>query len=246
MPTPALLAIALLGGPITAGDIGVNIDTVALAARCDGGELAPELVGYRTPPARQRIPMPTDPTASSNNFGKRQLNSERALAHLSADVLVPLKQLGKALMTSNAIDPVLREMIIVRVSYLSRSAYEVRQHASLAIASGASRDAITGLACARPQVNGDARRSALAFTDALVRDVRVDDAVLADARAHFNDRQILQIVTVVGEWMMAARLLETINPAPDDFVAGGAAAATGNENATTPQAARGTRDRISN
>ena len=52
--------------------------------------------------------------------------------------------------------------------------------------------------------------AALAFTDAMTRDIRVPDDVFADVRRHFDERQIVELSVLIGAYNMHTRVQEAL------------------------------------
>ncbi|MBC7781223.1 MAG: carboxymuconolactone decarboxylase family protein [Proteobacteria bacterium] len=58
----------------------------------------------------------------------------------------------------------------------------------------------------------DARsRAALAYIDAMTRDVHVPDTVFAALRTHFDERQIVELTMLVGAYNMLTRVLQALD-----------------------------------
>lgn len=106
----------------------------------------------------------------------------------------------------------LRELVIVRVAHLNRCAYVHRQHVPrLAVADGVSEAECEALADWRACASFDAaERTALAYADAMTRDIDVPDDVFAALRPHFNDRQIVELTVLVGTYNMLTRILQAL------------------------------------
>ena len=56
----------------------------------------------------------------------------------------------------------------------------------------------------------ESEHAALAFTDAMTRDIRVPDDVFADLRRHFDERQIVELAVVIGAYNMHTRVQEAL------------------------------------
>jgi alkylhydroperoxidase family enzyme len=110
------------------------------------------------------------------------------------------------------LDGRLREIIIIRMGYLVGSKYVLRQHVpSLALADGLTLAECDGLADWRDtQFFGARERAALAYADTMTRDIKVPDAVFAEVKRHFDDRQIVELTVLIGTYNMNARVLEAL------------------------------------
>jgi len=111
----------------------------------------------------------------------------------------------------------LREIVIVRVGYLNRCAYVVKQHVpELTAPEGLSREECDALADWRASPFFSAReRAALAYADAVTRDVDVPDAVFAELRKHFNERQIVELTVLIGTYNMHTRVGQALQIDPE-------------------------------
>jgi alkylhydroperoxidase family enzyme len=124
----------------------------------------------------------------------------------------PWLAFGGALLSSLALDPVVRELAILRVARLSGAEYEWVQHVPIALAVGASEAQVE--AVDHGQLDdaslGEAERAALRFTTEVVRDVRAsDEAVAALHTAGLSPREVVELLLVIGQYMMVARVAET-------------------------------------
>jgi alkylhydroperoxidase family enzyme len=62
----------------------------------------------------------------------------------------------------------------------------------------------------------DAReRSALAYADAMTRDIEVPDAVFDALRPHFNERQIVELSVLIGTYNMHTRVFTALRIDPE-------------------------------
>ena len=106
----------------------------------------------------------------------------------------------------------LREIVIIRMGHLAQCEYVLRQHVpSLALADGLTREECDALAdCHNSEFFDEAERVALAYTDAMTRDIVVPDAVFSPLKEHFNDRQIVELTVLIGTYNMNARVLRAL------------------------------------
>jgi alkylhydroperoxidase family enzyme len=111
-----------------------------------------------------------------------------------------------------SIDGRRREILIVRMGHLTRSAYVLRQHVpALALADGVTLDECDALADWRAsKCFSERERAVLAYTDAMTRDITVPDAVFAEVKRHFNDREIVELTVLIGSYNMNARVLQAL------------------------------------
>ncbi|MCW5892262.1 MAG: carboxymuconolactone decarboxylase family protein [bacterium] len=138
------------------------------------------------------------------------LNVFRMMAHAETSFR-PMLQLGTSILGKQQLSPILRELVILRVGRLSGAEYEWTQHVPIAKAVGANDAQVAALErddLADPAFDA-VERAVLAFTTEVVRDVRASDATLAAVRAHFSDREVVELLLTIGYYMMIARLLES-------------------------------------
>jgi 4-carboxymuconolactone decarboxylase len=106
------------------------------------------------------------------------------------------------------LDGRLREIVIVRIARLNRIEYVIRQHVpALTLAEGLSLPECDALA--DWQASGlfsERERAALAYTDAMTRDVEVPDPVFTELRRHFDERQVVELTVLIGTYNMHTRV----------------------------------------
>ena len=114
----------------------------------------------------------------------------------------------------------LRELVVIRVGYLNRCAYVLRQHIpKLALADGVSEAECAALAdWSASDLFAATERAALAYTDAMTRDIDVSDAAFEVLRPHFSERQIVELTVLIATYNMLTRILQALQvdlePAP--------------------------------
>lgn len=138
------------------------------------------------------------------------LNIFKALANSEA-VVTGLVELGRALRATGTLDNRLKELIILRVGFQSRAMYEVFQHRQVArvldIASEKV-DALQGSFDA--EIFSRLERDVLRLTDALLENVKAPAELLAPVAEALSPGQLVEVITVVGLYMLICRLLETL------------------------------------
>lgn len=159
-----------------------------------------------------RIPyfdMAQAPASYTAMLGSRNpLNLYRMLPH-AGPAAEGFLHLGGALLREQLLDARLREIAILRVGLLSHASYEVHQHRRVARNAGLADDKVAALEIGAPLDALDEReRFVLAFTDQLFHHVKADDAMFAQAQAHFSTREVAELVLTIGFYMMVCRFLE--------------------------------------
>ncbi len=111
----------------------------------------------------------------------------------------------------------LREIAIIRVGYLNRTDYVVKQHVpQLSTPEGLTEAECNALADWRSSPFFNAReRAALAYADAMTRDIAVPDQVFNDLRPHFSERQIVELTVLIGIYNMHTRVFTALAIDPE-------------------------------
>ena len=111
-----------------------------------------------------------------------------------------------------SIDGRLREIVIIRVAYLTDSAYAKKQHVPrLAVPEGVTLDECEALADWRAATTFSAREcAALAYTDAVTRDIASPDDVYAELARHFDVQAIVELTVMIGTYNMHGRLVRAL------------------------------------
>jgi alkylhydroperoxidase family enzyme len=139
----------------------------------------------------------------------------------------PWLRWGATLLEELALDPLLRELSILRVARLTPHAeYEWVQHVPIAKAVGASDEQVAALERDEPEAScfSDDQRLALRFTTEVVRDAQASDETLDRLETILSPREIIELMMVIGQYMMVARVMATTRmeldePAGPDLLA---------------------------
>ena len=140
----------------------------------------------------------------------RLLNIYKLLLH-SPPLASAWFDLLDAVRWKTTLDGRLREIVIIRIA-VNHGQYCLAQHIpALALADGMTRAECDALAVWRAtSLFSESERAALAFTDAMTRDIRVPDDVFADVRRHFDERQIVELSALIGAYNMHTRVQEAL------------------------------------
>ncbi len=108
------------------------------------------------------------------------------------------------------------ELVILRVASRRGSSYELTQHRRLGRRAGLAADEITAIEAGRSDDGFSARELLLLrATDELLADGDLSDALWADLDDHFDDRERIEVVMLVGHYAMLATALHTLRVQPD-------------------------------
>jgi 4-carboxymuconolactone decarboxylase len=115
------------------------------------------------------------------------------------------------------LDGRLREIVIVRVGYLNRTAYVVKQHVPVLTApEGLTKEECDVLAdWQKSQFFSARERAALSYADAMTRDIAVPDAVFDALRPHFTEQQIVELTVLIGIYNMHTRVFTALGIDPE-------------------------------
>jgi alkylhydroperoxidase family enzyme len=110
-----------------------------------------------------------------------------------------------------------REAVIIRIGYLNRVDYVIAAHVMrLAAPEGLREAQCEALKDWEPSDLFEPRlRAALAFTDAMTREVQVPEAVFDGLKPHFSERQIVELAVLIGAYNMHTRVLAALDIDPE-------------------------------
>ena len=147
--------------------------------------------------------------------GGRLLNIYETLLHSPALAMAFLEQVT-AVRWKTELDGQTREIVIIRIGMLNRVEYVFKAHVPAYTAKeGLTLEQCHALADWRNSTLFDARqRAALAYTDAMTRDIQVSDGVFAGLRPHFSERQIVELTVLIGTYNMHTRVLQALQIDP--------------------------------
>jgi alkylhydroperoxidase family enzyme len=150
-----------------------------------------------------------------------KLNLNRLLAHAVA-IQPGISQAVRGMMTGTKLPPLERQVCILAVLHLDRGAYEWAQHFQVSKTMGIPDAKIEAIADDRfgDPVFDDRERALLAFTRQVVKTVRVDDFVFDAVASFYSPRQIVELIHVIGLYMLFARVSE-VAELEIDAIAGG-------------------------
>jgi len=114
----------------------------------------------------------------------------------------------------STLDPRERELAILRVGWLCRSDYEWGQHVAIGRRAGLEEDEILRIPRG-PEDPGWSERERLVLraTDELLGDKRIGDTTWRGLRAHWDERQVLDLVFAVGQYTRVSVALNNLGGA---------------------------------
>ena len=146
------------------------------------------------------------------------LNVFRTMAHAET-AFRPWLRWGSTLLGELELNPALRELAILYVSRLTPHAeYEWVQHVPIARAVGVTDAQISALEHGDPVAAsfGPLEHAVLRFTREVVRDARASDEAFVAVREALSPREIVELLMVIGQYMMLARVMATVEMELDE------------------------------
>ncbi|MDN3020736.1 carboxymuconolactone decarboxylase family protein [Streptomyces sp. S.PB5] len=169
-----------------------------------------------------RIPYPERPADGVAKLPV-PLNAFRMLSHAPplTDTAIDM---GLAVLLESTLSVRLRELVIMTVAAGTGCEYEAAQHRPIALNSGVTEAQLAAVAELRsdgPEFDA-AESAAVAAVIELVGRHTLSEGGLAALRAGFTDRQVVEIVTTVGYYVMLAGLMNglgvDIDPSGERFL----------------------------
>jgi alkylhydroperoxidase family enzyme len=165
---------------------------------------------------------PVDPAAAPEPVREAlavlpDLNIFKTLAHAET-ALRPFLRFGGAILGQLELDPKLRELAILQVARAAEAEYEWIQHVTIAQAVGVPDDQIDAVKRGELDAFADPERAVLDLAAAVVAGPRVPDELFERLRAHFDERQIVELLLTVGDYLMLARLMTVLEIDLDEAV----------------------------
>jgi len=113
----------------------------------------------------------------------------------------PFLAYNNVLLQTPTLEPRVRELMILRVAWRTRSRYEFVQHARLAARLGITEDEVAAIGDSDGGAWSTLERALLDATDQLIDRYRVDDATWNRLAERLDERQLVELVFVVGTYV---------------------------------------------
>ena len=109
-----------------------------------------------------------------------------------------------------------RELVILRIGWLCRSAYEWGQHVVIGLGSGLSQAEIDRIPLGPDAAGwGELERALLRATDELHADAFISDATWAALSAKLDTQQLLDLIFTVGQYNLVSMALNSLGVQPE-------------------------------
>jgi len=166
-----------------------------------------------------RIAYP-DPASQSHDVLDRlqrtgSLNVNRMMSHAEGPMLA-YSRLGVQLLLRGKLDPILREVAVLRVGQLCGSAYEWHQHVGVARAVGMDEATLQAVSEKTFDRLTDVQQVAVTIAEEVKRDSGARADTIARARAHLTSEQLVELLLVVGYYIMTAGVLLSLDIEVED------------------------------
>jgi 4-carboxymuconolactone decarboxylase len=165
-----------------------------------------------------RLPYLTAATATSGQVAAEldQLPPLRILAMVAnaEGAFGPWRQFASALLSASDLSAAVRELVILRVAALSPGAdYEWEQHEPIALETGLSEAQIESARTGEGVDRDD--QIVLDLVTEVVRDVSPSEETWARATGAFSPRETIEMLLIIGQYMMVARVAASVRIDPD-------------------------------
>ena len=148
--------------------------------------------------------------------GGRLINIYRLMLHSPA-LANAWFDLNQAVRYGTEIDGQNRELAVIRVAILNDVEYVQRAHGpAYALKEGLTPEQVTALANWQgSHLFSDQQKALLAYTDAMTREIDVADAVFAEVRTYFTERQTVELTMLISAYNMLTRFLRALKVDPE-------------------------------
>jgi alkylhydroperoxidase family enzyme len=103
-----------------------------------------------------------------------------------------------------------REIVILRIGYLCKAGYEWTQHVPIGVRAGLTDDEVARIKQGAPAPGWSAADQALLrASDELHHDQFITDATWAALKAHFTDKQCMDVVFTAGQYTQVSMILNS-------------------------------------
>ncbi len=151
----------------------------------------------------------------------RNLNLYRVLAH-SPRAARSLNTLARFIRDGSRLDPRLRELAILQVAYLTRSAWGFSHHVRIGREVGLSDDDIRAIADetgGRPTELEPAARAVLRAAREMTTDLAVSDETFSALREEIDNERLTDLIVTIAFYNGLVRVLETMQvDVEEDYV----------------------------
>ncbi len=109
-----------------------------------------------------------------------------------------------------------REIVILRIGYLCKAGYEWTQHVPIGIRAGLTEEEVTRIKAGAEAGWSDADAALIRASDELHADHFISDATWAALKAHFSDKQCMDVVFSAGQYTQVCMMLNSFGVQLDE------------------------------
>jgi alkylhydroperoxidase family enzyme len=161
-----------------------------------------------------RMPYPDSSLQSAEVLDRLKrigsLNVTRMMSHAEG-AMINYSRLGGSLLFKGTLDPVLRELVILRVGQLCGSDYEWHQHVSVARTVGMDEATLHAITEKNFAELGAEQQCALKFAEEIKRDSGASAKTFTEAQRYFSPEQLTELCLVTGYYIMTAGFLRSFD-----------------------------------
>jgi alkylhydroperoxidase family enzyme len=142
----------------------------------------------------------------------RNLNLYRVLAH-SPRAARSLNTLARFIRDGSRLNPRLRELAILQIGYMTRSAWEFSHHVRIGREVGVTDDEIRAIAdetAGRPTVLDPLAKTVLRAAREMTAGLVISDETFAELRRELDNERLTDLVVTISFYNGLVRLLETM------------------------------------
>lgn len=144
-------------------------------------------------------------------IGENPANIFRMLGH-AGEMIDGWTKLGNQILRHASLDPVLREIAIIRTGVLMQSDYEVFQHKRLGRGIGMSPELLAAIDEGADAAGlTDIQRKVIRFTDDVVTKTRASDESFAAMQGELATKALQELTITIGYYMMVCVYLKTFD-----------------------------------
>lgn len=157
-----------------------------------------------------RLPYAEDGGETAERIRERRGGELRALDLMllhSPPVAEGWNTLLGAIRERTTLPATLRELVILRVAALNGAEYEWAAHEPVAREAGVGDAQLAAIRAGDRAPFSPAHRAAIAYTDAMTRNVQVAQPVFDALHEHFDQRQVVELTATIGTYNLVSRFL---------------------------------------
>ena len=200
----ALTTCSMSTAPLAEEDPTIRITPL------EPSEWNPNLLSKLSSIGRVRLSAEEDPKSDSEGIErKRPPSMLKTVAH-HPDLVIPLLDFATVISHNGSISPRESELLALRVAWNCRSEFEWGHHVDYALDAGLSREEIARIPLGASAPGWSAiERALLEAADELHERQLVSNEVWAKLAAEYEEKQLIEILFVVGEYTMLSMVVNS-------------------------------------